>query len=72
MSQNEPAKSIEALAEEILANLQSRSWHQRERVAYSEANWVPVEEVNAQLKEYLEKHATPDQLAVLKSAPFMK
>ena len=72
MSQNEPAKSIEDLAQEILSNTHSRSWHQRERVAYSEAEWIPVEEVNAQLKVYFEQHATPEQLAELKNAPFMK
>lgn len=72
MSQNEPAKSIEDLAQEILSNTHSRSWHQRERVAYSEAEWMPVEDVNARLKAYFLKHATAKQLEELKSAPFMK
>ena len=71
-SQNEPASSIESLAAEILQNTKSRSWHQRERVAYSEAEWIAVEDVNALLKEYFEQNATPEQREELKNAPFMR
>ncbi|GEM_PF-2396912 len=72
MSHNEPAVSIPKLAQEILDRSTSRSYCQQERVAYSEATWTPVEEVGVQLKQWFGANATAEQLALLKSAPFMK